>query len=93
MGRQLITPARARAHLAALDQERTRHAMAYFAERLEQLGYKSLSDFARENDLQKSSVSRWFRRERHMQANHLIQIAAALQIKPEKLLRVLGYEF
>jgi DNA-binding Xre family transcriptional regulator len=62
----------------------------WFVERYQELGYKSLNQFAIATGFQKSSLSRYFHKQRQMPVNTLVAVCRALKIKPEELLVALN---
>ena len=63
----------------------------WFMTRLDELGYKSLSQFATAKGFQKSSLSRYFHQQRVMPADTLCRVAKCLKVSPVVLLVVLGH--
>jgi transcriptional regulator with XRE-family HTH domain len=63
----------------------------WFMTRLDELGYKSLSQFASTKGYQKSSLSRYFHQQRVMPADTLCSVAKALKVSPVVLLVALGH--
>jgi len=59
-------------------------------ERYQELGYKSLNQFAIAEGFQKSSLSRYFHKQRQMPANTLVAVCLALKVKPEEMLVALN---
>lgn len=64
----------------------------WFVEQYRKKGYRSLTQFASKNGYQKSSLSRYFNRERELPADVLVKLSADLGVKPNQLLRSMGYE-
>ena len=62
----------------------------WFVARYSGLGYPSLSQFASDKGYQKSSLSRYFHRQRVMPTDTLVALSKDLQISPIRLLAVLG---
>jgi DNA-binding Xre family transcriptional regulator len=53
-------------------------------------GYKSMNDFANRKGFHKSSLSRYFRKERFMPADTIAKLCYALDVTPNELLMALG---
>jgi transcriptional regulator with XRE-family HTH domain len=65
----------------------------WFITRYVKLGYRSLTQFAKDNGYQKSSLSRYFNGEREMPAQTLVSLSIDLGVSPNTILKALGYEF
>jgi hypothetical protein len=62
----------------------------WFVARYTKLGYKSLNQFAIANELQKSSLSRYFHRERHIPSGTMSHLCVILKVNPNQLMKAIG---
>lgn len=62
----------------------------WFQNRLTHLGHASLNEFAKHHGFPKSSLSRYFHRERQLPSGKISVFCEALQVSPEELLQALG---
>lgn len=62
----------------------------WFQNRLAHLGHASLNEFANHHGFPKSSLSRYFHRERQLPSGKIGAFCEALQVSPEELLKALG---
>lgn len=69
-----------------------KHGYDWFVKRYQQLGYRSLNDFAECMGYPKSSLSRYFNGERELPARTLVELSHDLSVKPETILKALGYD-
>lgn len=65
-------------------------AWAWFVAKYQKRGYTSMSQFAQDNGLQKSSLSRYFHLERQIPSGTVGKLCAILNVKPTELLTVIG---
>jgi hypothetical protein len=65
-------------------------AYDWFVTKYTKRGYRSLSHFAEENGLQKSSLSRYFHLERQIPSGTVGKLCTILNVKPTELLTVIG---
>jgi hypothetical protein len=65
-------------------------AWTWFIARYTKLGYKSLNQFAIATGLQKSSLSRYFHRQRQMPSGMMATLCRELKVTPNELMRALG---
>jgi DNA-binding Xre family transcriptional regulator len=79
-----------------MSQEPMREANAgvdswqWFQTRLNHLGHASLNEFAKQHGFPKSSLSRYFHRERQLPSGKIGQLCEALEVSPQELLHALG---
>lgn len=66
---------------------------AWFVERYQEQGFKSLNQFAKATGLQKSSLSRYFHQQREMPADTIARLCRLLRVSPSLLLTALGKEW
>jgi len=62
----------------------------WFVARYTKLGYKSLNQFADANGLQKSSLSRYFHRQRHIPSGTMSHLCVILKVNPNQLMKAIG---
>ena len=62
----------------------------WFIARYTKLGYKSLNQFAIATGLQKSSLSRYFHKQRQLPADTLAKLCVELKVSPNELMKALG---
>jgi len=62
----------------------------WFVAQYSKRGYKSLNQFAIATGLQKSSLSRYFHKQRQLPADTLAKLCVALKVSPNEMLRALG---
>lgn len=62
----------------------------WFQERLALLGHASLNEFSKAHGIPKSSLSRYFHRERQLPSGKISHFCEALEVSPQELLQVLG---
>ncbi|NBR25578.1 MAG: hypothetical protein EBU08_17730 [Micrococcales bacterium] len=65
-------------------------AWDWFIARYTKMGYKSLNQFAIATGLQKSSLSRYFHRQRQMPSGMMATLCRELKVTPNELMRALG---
>lgn len=63
---------------------------AWFNAKIAELGYPSLTQFAKEKGFQKSSLSRYFHQERQIPSGQIGPLCEALQVSPQELLQAVG---
>jgi DNA-binding transcriptional regulator YdaS (Cro superfamily) len=79
-----------------MSQETMRDALTgvdswqWFQNRLKHLGHASLNEFANHHGFPKSSLSRYFHRERQLPSGKISAFCEALQVSPEELLQAIG---
>lgn len=62
----------------------------WFQNRLEHLGHASMNEFALKHGFPKSSLSRYFHRERQLPSGKIGELCDALEVSPQELLGALG---
>ncbi|MEO0067088.1 MAG: hypothetical protein RJB63_213 [Actinomycetota bacterium] len=62
----------------------------WFQGRLNTLGHASLNEFSKVHGIPKSSLSRYFHRERQLPSGKISSFCEALEVSPQELLQVLG---
>jgi DNA-binding Xre family transcriptional regulator len=62
----------------------------WFQNRLTHLGHASLNEFSKTHGIPKSSLSRYFHRERQLPSGKINHFCQALEVSPEELLQALG---
>jgi hypothetical protein len=62
----------------------------WFTSRLASIGYDSLSSFCRDFDFQKSTLSRYFHRQREIPSGQIGKLCQTLKVSPEELLQAVG---
>lgn len=62
----------------------------WFQARLEHLGHASMNEFALKHGFPKSSLSRYFHRERQLPSGKIGAFCEALEVSPQELLHALG---
>lgn len=62
----------------------------WFQSRISDLGHPSMSQFADTHGFPKSSLSRYFHRERQVPSGTIGPLCSALQVSPQELLSALG---
>ena len=62
----------------------------WFQNRLTHLGHSSLNEFAKHHGFPKSSLSRYFHRERQLPSGKIGPLCEALEVSPQELLSALG---
>jgi DNA-binding Xre family transcriptional regulator len=62
----------------------------WFQDRLTSLGHASLNEFSKAHGIPKSSLSRYFHRERQLPSGKISHFCEALEVSPQELLQVLG---
>jgi DNA-binding Xre family transcriptional regulator len=62
----------------------------WFVLKYEALGYPSLTQFAESIKMPKSSLSRYFNRQRQIPSNTVGKLCKALKVSPEELLKAIG---
>lgn len=62
----------------------------WFQDRLSTLGHASLNEFSKKHGIPKSSLSRYFHRERQLPSGKISHFCEALEVSPQELLQVLG---
>jgi len=62
----------------------------WFVARYTKLGYNSLNQFAIANGLQKSSLSRYFHRQRHIPSGTMSHLCVILKVNPNQLMNAIG---
>jgi DNA-binding Xre family transcriptional regulator len=62
----------------------------WFQTRLTTLGHASLNEFSKAHGIPKSSLSRYFHRERQLPSGKISHFCEALEVSPQELLQVLG---
>jgi DNA-binding Xre family transcriptional regulator len=62
----------------------------WFQDRLTSLGHASLNEFSKTHGIPKSSLSRYFHRERQLPSGKISHFCEALEVSPQELLQVLG---
>jgi len=65
-------------------------AFAWFVAQYNKAGYPSLNKFAKENDFQKSSLSRYFHLERQIPSGTIGRLCKVLDVSPAELLKAIG---
>jgi hypothetical protein len=62
----------------------------WFQNRLTALGHSSLNEFSKIHGIPKSSLSRYFHRERQLPSGKISHFCEALEVSPQELLQALG---
>lgn len=62
----------------------------WFQNRITHLGHASMSEFAKQHGFPKSSLSRYFHRERQLPSGKIGVLCEALEVSPQELLHALG---
>jgi DNA-binding Xre family transcriptional regulator len=62
----------------------------WFQNRITHLGHASMSEFAKQHGFPKSSLSRYFHRERQLPSGKIGALCEALEVSPQELLHALG---
>jgi len=62
----------------------------WFQDRLTSLGHASLNEFSKTHGIPKSSLSRYFHRERQLPSGKISHFCETLEVSPQELLQVLG---
>jgi DNA-binding Xre family transcriptional regulator len=62
----------------------------WFISKYEQQGYKSLNQFAIATGLQKSSLSRYFHKQRQIPSGMMATLCRELEVSPNELMIALG---
>ena len=62
----------------------------WFQNRLTHLGHASMNEFAKKHGFPKSSLSRYFHRERQLPSGKISAFCEALEVSPQELLQALG---
>lgn len=62
----------------------------WFQTRIKHLGHASMNEFANHHGFPKSSLSRYFHRERQVPSGKIGAFCEALEVSPQELLLVLG---
>ncbi|MEN9752730.1 MAG: hypothetical protein RL670_421 [Actinomycetota bacterium] len=62
----------------------------WFQNRLTHLGHASMNEFASKHGFAKSSLSRYFHRERQLPSGKIGAYCEALEVSPQELLQALG---
>jgi DNA-binding Xre family transcriptional regulator len=62
----------------------------WFQDRLTSLGHASLNEFSKTHGIPKSSLSRYFHRERQLPSGKISHFCEALEVSPQELLQALG---
>jgi len=65
-------------------------AWLWFIARYNKMGYKSLNQFAIATGLQKSSLSRYFHKQRQMPSGMMSKMCQHLKVTPNELMKALG---
>jgi hypothetical protein len=65
-------------------------AWNWFVARYTKMGYKSLNQFAIATGLQKSSLSRYFHRQRQLPSGMMATLCRELKVTPNEMMRALG---
>jgi DNA-binding Xre family transcriptional regulator len=65
-------------------------AWNWFVARYTKMGYKSLNQFAIATGLQKSSLSRYFHKQRQLPSGMMATLCRELKVTPNELMRALG---
>jgi len=71
-------------------KQKSTEAYDWFVNKYTKRGYRSLSHFAEETGMQKSSLSRYFHLQRQIPSNTIGKLCATLNVKPTELLTVIG---
>jgi len=62
----------------------------WFQNRITHLGHASMNEFAKHHGFPKSSLSRYFHRERQLPSGKIGALCEALEVSPQELLHALG---
>lgn len=63
---------------------------AWFNAKISDAGFTSLTQFALANGFQKSTLSRYFHRERQIPSGQIGPLCEALRVSPQELLQAVG---
>ena len=72
------------------DENASSQSWDWFQSRISDLGHPSMSQFADTHGFPKSSLSRYFHRERQVPSGTIGPLCSALQVSPQELLSALG---
>jgi transcriptional regulator with XRE-family HTH domain len=75
---------------AKIETQMSTDAWNWFIARYTKMGYKSLNQFAIATGLQKSSLSRYFHRQRQMPSGMMAKMCQELKVTPNELMKALG---